>query len=231
MRGMITLSVVVLALLVIGPFMGAFGTPDPSNSVGLASNQLVTLLQSGTFRVVMLSIVVIYGVVLAVASLQATTENAPETDKTGEPLGTTITLSPEVLDLRKRIDASMTRISRLPDETVPVEAKVDLEQMRSSHIPDLETAHRKARAVYADAGPQATALDTDLAVSLELIASRLDELLDECGREAQSQFATQRRFVELRHPIESDGPLALPQATLVERSQRLKKVDKGGALQ
>lgn len=216
MRAFVTFSCVALALMFLGPFVGSFGDPELGQVAGGAADPIIGLLQTQGFRITVVVMVALYGVVLAVQSLRKEGKASRSPDATSERTPAAISLSPAVIEIRRRIDASIGRMNQLPFESVPLATKIDLEDIQGSHLPGLEAAHRKARAVYPDTGPQAEALDRDLATSLDLIASRLDELLEECGREAQGDFATQRRFVELRHPAASDGPLALPKVTLVD---------------
>jgi hypothetical protein len=113
-----------------------------------------------------------------------------------------------------RVNAALGRLQSMPAETFSPESTIELAAIQDRHLPGLRSAHAKARAAFPADGPEAGALDTDLAGSLNRIADTLDELVAECGDEARLDFATERRFIELRHPITSD-PLALPSVHIV----------------
>ncbi len=115
-----------------------------------------------------------------------------------------------------RVETALGRLRSMPVETFSPEAWLDYEAIRDKHLPGLRAAHATARAAFPADGPDALLIDADLANSLDLIAGTLDALVADCGDEARSGFAVERRFVELRHPSSAD-PLVLPAFPIVER--------------
>lgn len=223
MRSIVTLitllSLMCIANMVLGAFIG-----DPGDASMPWATQLDTTVRAladltGTALKIVLVLAVTIGggmYAMGIGFGRRDTEDASAPYKPARPAEPAVVLSAEVVAVRQRISTSIIKLRAMPADTVPMETRVDLDAIRNGHLPDLERAHRTARRVYPDNGPESRALDGDLAASLELIAGRLDEMIEECGREARNDFATQRRFVELRHPSTASDPLALPQVTMVD---------------
>lgn len=223
MRSIVTLitmlSLICIANMVLGAFVG-----DPGDATMPWATQLDTTARaladfSGTaVRIVLVLALMIGGVMYAmgIGLGRRETEDASLPYKPARPAEPAVVLSGEVVAVRQRISTSIIKLRAMPADSVPTETRIDLNAIRNDHLPDLERAHRTARSVYPDNGPESRALDSDLTASLKLIAARLDEMIEECGREARNDFATQRRFIELRHPSSANNPLALPQVTMVD---------------
>ena len=223
MRLVITTINVLALMLTASSFLNIFvgdlgdaalpGTAGPDRTMRLFADISETGMKVG-----LVLAVVIAGTMYALGfgSSRSIPDKKSSSNRNARPIQRALSLSPEVVAVRKRISTSIITLRGIPSDTVSAETKIDLAAIRERHLPDLEKAHRTARQIYPESGPEAETLDKDLTASLEQIATRLDEMIEECGREARSDFAIQRRFIELRHPATAEDPLALPQVRMVD---------------
>lgn len=116
MRAFVTFSCVALALMFLGPFVGSFGDPELGQVAGGAADPIIGLLQTQGFRITVVVMITLYGVVLAVQSLRKEGKASRSPDPTSERTPAAISLSPAVIEIRRRIDASIGRMNQLPFE-------------------------------------------------------------------------------------------------------------------
>lgn len=220
MRPLVTIIMALTLMMVATSVLnGFFG--DATGPASLGPEQTlreIADLSGGVLKGALVLAVVIAGIMytFGLGGRQSSPDEKSSGDRTPRPMEPALPLSPEAIAVRKRISTSIIKLRGMPSDTVSAETKVDLAAIQERHLPDLEKAHRTARRIYPESGPEADTLDQDLTASLGQIATRLDEMIEECGREARSDFATQRRFIELRHPATTEDPLALPQVRMVD---------------
>lgn len=116
--------------------------------------------------------------------------------------GQTTTLSSEAQVATAQIDKLVTRFHDLPDDAVPMDARIEYDAIVDKHLPGLRSAHHDARSMVAAGTKDAEALDHDFAQSLNRLSASLVRLLDNCGENARGRFEVEQRFIEMRHPGE-----------------------------
>ena len=220
-------ALIALGLMVVaGNFLLSFVAPEAGGAGGApyidSLAQFTDLLTSPTIRMLGICSIIAggwsymmgYGPLFPVGSAEPDAKSSTAPAKSiRKPI-----LSPVAKIASDRASAALGRLRSMPSDTFTAEALTEYEAIRDKHLPDLRSAHSKARAAFPADSQEAATLDDDLAGSLDLISDKLDELIADCGDEARTGFDVARRFVELRHPSDAD-PLALPSVHMVEKGQ------------
>ncbi len=98
-----------------------------------------------------------------------------------------------------RISGLLSRLHAMPAHLIPQEAAIEFERIESSHLVDLTTAHREARAVLANETAKADAVDAEYARSVDHLSDALEALIAQCEAVSRDRLAVQRRFIDVRH--------------------------------
>lgn len=111
-----------------------------------------------------------------------------------------VTLTEEAQLAGKRFDALAAQFRSIPESMVSPEASIEFERINSSHMPDLQTAHREARATVTAKSNKSGELDADYALSLSRISDALEGLIEGCETLGRERLEVQGRFIKARHP-------------------------------
>lgn len=204
---------IVLANLTIGvifgdptPIAAGLAQPEVFQATDLILSPLVRLL--GILSMLIGGCCYAFGIDPLFPRAVTDPDQAPDNDRARRRSDARAAYSPVAAAASDRVDLALARLRSMPADTFSPEARLEYEAIRDKHLPSLRAAHTTARAAFPADGPDAAAIDADLAGSLTLLAGKLEELIEHCGEEARSGLAVERRFVELRHPSTAD-PLAL----------------------
>ena len=128
-------------------------------------------------------------------------------DRSNIPAGEANTRRVSSLQLSKvaqsaeaRLKSLIAQFRSIPEDMVLPEAAVEFERIESSHVPDLQRAHRDSRATVRAKPAKSDELDADYAVSLDRISDALTRLIDGCEAVGRERLEIQSRFIEARHP-------------------------------
>ena len=94
----------------------------------------------------------------------------------------------------------MAQFRSIPEDMVLAEAAVEFERIESSHVPDLQQAHRDSRATVPAKSAKSDALDAGYAASLDRVNDALARLIEGCEAVGRERLEIQSRFIEARHP-------------------------------
>ena len=99
-----------------------------------------------------------------------------------------------------RLNSLMAQFRSIPEDMVLAEAAVEFERIESSHVPDLQQAHRDSRATVPAKSAKSDALDAGYAASLDRVSDALARLIEGCEAVGRERLEIQSRFIEARHP-------------------------------
>ena len=99
-----------------------------------------------------------------------------------------------------RLNSLMAQFRSIPEDMVLAEAAVEFERIESSHVPDLQQAHRDSRATVPAKSAKSDALDAGYADSLDRVSDALARLIEGCEAVGRERLEIQSRFIEARHP-------------------------------
>lgn len=99
-----------------------------------------------------------------------------------------------------RLNSLMAQFRSIPEDMVLAEAAVEFERIQSSHVPDLQQAHRDSRATVPAKSAKSDALDAGYAASLDRVSDALARLIEGCEAVGRERLEIQSRFIEARHP-------------------------------
>lgn len=120
--------------------------------------------------------------------------------KTKPPRALPLQMSELAQSAEGRLNSLMAQFRSIPEDMVLAEAAVEFERIESSHVPDLQQAHRDSRATVPAKSAKSDALDAGYAASLDRVSDALARLIEGCEAVGRERLEIQSRFIEARHP-------------------------------
>jgi hypothetical protein len=146
--------------------------------------------------------IVLAAVIIATGD-DETDQSATHVDEATTRPAPPLPLSEVARSSEARLNGLIAQFRSIPEDMVLPEASVEFERIESSHIPDLQHAHREARATVLATSDKADDLDADYATSVARICSALEGLIAGCETLGRERLAVQSRFIEARHPSDT----------------------------
>lgn len=162
------------------------GALEPDGSMGRVTQGMADLLNGPLINIVCVLMIVGGGLIITFGGGDDARRTDIPAGASNTPRVTALPMSDTAQSAEVRLHSLMAQFRAIPETMVLSEAGVEFERIESSHVPDLQNAHREARATVPAKSVKSDELDADYALSLGRISDALERLIEGCealGRE------------------------------------------------
>jgi hypothetical protein len=176
------------------------GAVEPDSSLGPYTTAMNSLMTGPLINVMCLLMIVGGGCIIMFGGGGDVQRSDLPAGTSNTPRRTALPMSDAAQSVEIRLNGLLAQFHSIPENMVLPEAAVEFERIESSHVPDLQNAHREARATVTAKSTKSDELDADYAVSLTRISDALERLIEGCEELGRARLKVQGRFIEARHP-------------------------------
>ena len=176
------------------------GVTEADGSMGHVTEAMANLITGPFINIVCVLMAVGGGLIIAFGGVGGARRSDIPPRASNTPRVTVLPMSDAAQTAELRLNGLIAQFRSIPENMVLPEAGVEFERIESSHVPDLQTAHREARATVPAKSAKSDELDADYALSLARISDALERLIEGCEALGRARLEVQGRFIEARHP-------------------------------
>lgn len=176
------------------------GVVEPDSPLGPYSTAMASLMTGPLTNIMCVLMIVGGGLVIMFGGGGDVRQSEISAGVPNTPRMTALPISDAAQSAEVRLNGLLAQFHSIPENMVLPEAGVEFERIESSHVPDLQNAHREARATVPAKSAKSDELDADYAVSLTRISDALERLIEGSEALGRERLEVQGRFIEARHP-------------------------------